>query len=76
MATREDLKNWVAEALVAGPASVPAVAKHIWDHHEAELRASGDLFFTWQYAMRWEAQKLQLAGKLNKRGKSGIWELV
>lgn len=77
MATRSDLQQWVHEALLAlGPSFVPDIAKHIWDHHEAELRKSGDLFYTWQYAMRWEAQKLQHEGKLTKKGKGGRWELT
>jgi hypothetical protein len=77
MASRDDLKSWVFEALqTLGPAPVPVIAKHIWDNHEAELRASGDLFYTWQYAMRWEGQKLQHEGKLTKKGKSGVWALT
>jgi hypothetical protein len=55
---------------------VPDIAKHIWDNHEVELRSSGDLFYTWHYAMRWEGQKLQHEGKLTKKGKGGRWELV
>ncbi|MCC6926791.1 hypothetical protein [Novosphingobium sp.] len=77
MATREDLKRWVFEALTdLGPSPVPLIAKHIWENHRAELEASGDLFYTWQYAMRWEAQKLQHEGKLLKKTKGRIWELV
>jgi|LauGreSuBDMM15SN_2_FD.fasta_scaffold08446_3 hypothetical protein len=77
MATRSDLKKWVFEALqILGPTSVPNIAKHIWDNHQNELKASGDLFYTWQYAMRWEGQKLQLEGKLRKNGKGRIWELT
>ncbi|MDC0886471.1 hypothetical protein OAS19_01585 [Altererythrobacter sp.] len=77
MATREDLKQWVFEALAElGPSQVPIIAKHIWDQHEDELRHSGDLFYTWQYAMRWEAQKLQHEGKLRKNAKGRVWELL
>jgi hypothetical protein len=51
VATREALKGWVIQAVKAngGRAGVVEIARHIWDHHEAELRSSGDLFFTWQY---------------------------
>lgn len=77
MASREDLKSWVLQPLVdLKSAYVPVVAKHVWDNHERDLRASGDLFYTWQYAMRWEAQKLQHEGKIKKVGKSGLWEIV
>ena len=77
MSGRAELKLWVYEALdQLGPSQVPAVAKHIWDNHKAELEASGDLFYTWQYAMRWEAQKLQHEGKLRKNAKGRVWELT
>jgi len=66
MASRHDLQDWVIEALQAlgGRGKVVDVCKHIWKHREAELRASGDLFYTWQYDVRWAAQKLRDGGKL------------
>ena len=66
MATRDDLMNWVYTAVKEnrGRASVVTVARHIWQNHERELRDSGDLFYTWQYAMRWAAQKLRYQGRL------------
>jgi len=76
MATRETLQSWVIEALsLGGPSTVAQIAKHIWEHHEAELRASGDLFFTWQYDIRWAGQVLQLKGKLLKGGQGRTWRL-
>ena len=76
MADKSDLQEWVIEALRdrGGEAHLTDVAKHIWDNHEAELRASGKLFYTWQYDMRWAAQKLQDAEKLTKLSKS--WRLT
>ena len=77
MATRGDLKQWVVDALKAqGSSTVAEIAKHIWQNHEAELRQSGDLFYTWQYAMRWEDQKLQKEGKLLKKAKGRRWILT
>ena len=48
MATKKDLANWVYQALKAngGSASLVEVAKHIWAHHETDLKAAGDLFYT------------------------------
>ena len=64
MATRDDLGKWVLAAVQElGPSPVPRVAEHIWKAHAEELKASGDLFFTWQYAMRWEAMKLRKKGR-------------
>ncbi len=64
MADREDLKRWVVDALneAGGRSSLIEVAKHIWDSHEGELRGSGDLFYKWQYDMRWAATALRKEG--------------
>jgi hypothetical protein len=59
--TREDLQGLVVAALKANGGSAPIVdvCKYVWQHHEQELRASGDLFYTWQYDIRWAAQRLR-----------------
>lgn len=61
MAARKELQDWVIQALKAkgGTARIVEVAKHIWEHHERELKLSGDLFYTWQYDMRWACTKLR-----------------
>ncbi len=77
---REDLKQIVLDAIAAGggSASIVNVAKHIWHDHGADLQDSGDLFYTWQYDMRWAATRLRDEGKLASADRSpkGIWELV
>lgn len=66
MAERNDLKVWVVEALrqLGGAGSIVQVCQRVWQMYEAELRASGDLFFTWQYDIRWAAQHLRNVGLL------------
>ena len=80
MASKHDLKEWVVEALEAhkGQASLIDVAAHIWLNHEAELRASGDLFCKWQYDMRWAALSLRHEGKLApaEDAPRGYWRLA
>jgi len=80
MATKESLRKWVLEALseLGGPATVIDVARHVWAHHEDDLHDSGDLFFTWQYDIRWAAQTLRNDGQLKpvKRGAASSWELA
>jgi hypothetical protein len=80
MPTKDGLKGWVIEALEAsdGSAHHVDVAKHIWANHQAELEASGDLFYTWQYDMRWAADRLRREGKLlpKPKGDRGPWQLV
>jgi hypothetical protein len=75
MANREDLKGWVYHAVKdnARQTSVVNVARHIWEHHEQELRNSGDLFYTWQYEMRWAAQQLRNESRLTLAGRD--WAL-
>ena len=74
MATRDDLKVWVQQAVRAngGQAPVVQVARWIWTNHEAELKKSGDLFYTWQYDMRWAADKLRKAGDFGLNGRDWV----
>lgn len=80
MATKQDLEAWVKNALVelGGRGHLIAVAKVIWKKHEQELLRSGDLFYTWQYDMRWAANKLRSAKVMKPAdlSPSGIWELA
>jgi len=79
VATKNDLQDWVLDAVGAhgGRAKPIDVARHVWKHHKEDLEVSGDLFFTWQYDMRWAAQVLRDTGKLRaKRGeRTGTWDL-
>lgn len=79
MATKQTLRQWVIEALgdIDRPATVVEVAEHVWEHHEGDLRSSGELFYTWQYDIRWAAQSLRDEGKLApvKRGAASRWSL-
>jgi hypothetical protein len=80
MAHTEDLRNWLIEALKEnnGSASIVEVCKFVWETQENELRRSGDLFFTWQYDIRWAAHKLRKEGIMRAADSSpkGIWELL
>jgi hypothetical protein len=74
------LQDWVPEALkqLGGSAPLVQVAKQIWSAHEGELRSAGDLFYTWQYDMRWAAHRLRKQGvmKTVAISPSGVWELT
>jgi hypothetical protein len=76
--TKADLKIWIIDALrdLGGQGRIWEMSKHIWDHHDKELKAAGPLFYTWQYDMRWAGQKLQKEGKLSKAGKNYTWYLT
>lgn len=79
MATRIVLERWTEEALKAyrGKASIVDVCRHIWGKHESTLRESGALFFTWQYDVRWAANRLRRKGVMKAAEASpvGMWEL-
>ena len=81
MATKADLKTWVIEALetLGGSGTVVQVTREVWERHEHDLRASGDLFYTWQYDIRWAAQQLRDTGALrpaNGRRPGTPWVLA
>jgi len=75
---KEVLREWIVEALESREGSAPLieVCRHIWRHHD-ELWDSGDLFYTWQYDVRWAATDLRGRGILKgqKDSPRGIWEL-
>jgi hypothetical protein len=77
---KHDLERLVKEALqsLGGKATVADVARHIWENHENDLRQSGDLLFTWQYDMRWAANRLRRSNVMLEAETSpkGTWELA
>lgn len=76
MTRKELLKSWTIDALehLGGSSHWIHVAQHIWDHHEQDLRESGDLFYRWQYDLGWASKVLVDEGRLLKPGR-GIWTL-
>lgn len=79
MADRSSLKGWVLTALreLDGEGKIVEVCKIVWRDHGDELEASGDLFFTWQYDIRWAAQDLRDNGYLApvQRRRDAPWVL-
>lgn len=77
--TRDDLEDFIVEALKANGGSAPLidVCKYVWSNHEQDIRLAGDLFYTWQYDIRWAATRLRKSGimKAAQKDNSGDWEL-
>jgi hypothetical protein len=73
------LRTWIIEALVEMEGSAPMieVAKLIWHKRSSDLAAHGDLFFRWQYVMRWSATSLRKDGILRpaEECEKGVWVL-
>ncbi len=80
MATRDDMKEWIVKCLNSqGGSGWPReVSKYVWENYEKELKASGNLLYTWQYDIRWAAQKLRNEGVLKAvNGRRDLpWELA
>ncbi|ATL97914.1 hypothetical protein OB959_22935 [Aeromonas bestiarum] len=80
MVTKTDLQEWVLTALAdrGGRARIVSVAEWIWTHKEQELKGAGELFFTWQYDMRWAATELRKSKQIKDKDLTpkGIWELA
>lgn len=80
MATKHLLVDWLADALRAlgGRGRIPDICKQVWESHEYELRASNELFYTWQYDIRWAAHELRKSGEMKsaKISPTGVWELA
>jgi hypothetical protein len=80
VATKHDLVRWLEEVLRArgGNGTIVELSRDIWQRYEPELRFSGDLFFTWQYDVRWAAYTLREAGvmKADADSPTGVWELA
>ena len=80
MAKKHDLPEWLYDSLDAlgGKATIVEACKHVWKNHEQDLRRSGDLFYTWQYDIRWAATLLRRSGQMKPKELSpkGIWELA
>ena len=82
MASKSELMDWTEEALtqLGGEGSVVEVCRVVWDRHEGDLRSSDDLFYTWQYDIRWAATKLRKAGRLEAHdvssGNRAPWRLA
>ena len=61
-----------------GEGTIVQVAALIWEHYSEILKKSGDIFYTWQYDMRWARHVLSTKGKLETKsiGKINKWILV
>jgi len=77
---KQRLQAWIVDALktMKGHATIVQICKFIWDHHKEDLKASYDLFYTWQYDVRWAANALRRTKIMRPARKSpkGVWELV
>jgi hypothetical protein len=77
---REVMTEWVVEALqqLGGRGTILDISRRVWDRHEPDIRAAGDLLYEWQYELRWAGDILRRDGVLRPTDDvpRGIWELA
>jgi hypothetical protein len=78
--TRYDLPNILYKAItdMGGQTNIIDVCKYVWEKYEEDLRQAGDLFYSWQYDIRWAATELRKSGRMKAAEVSprGIWETI
>ena len=75
---KQDLDTFVLEALrdCGGSAKIADICKYVWEKHNDRLEDSGDIFYTWQYEIRWAGQRLAKAGRIVKGNpQRGYWSI-
>lgn len=79
MIKKDELTSILIKALrgLSGKATIVQICKWIWENYQSELEESGELFYTWQYDIRWAATKLRKKGVMKSENESprGIWIL-
>ncbi|HHW25100.1 MAG TPA: hypothetical protein GXX22_06560 [Clostridiales bacterium] len=77
---REDLPDILYDSLkkLGGRSNIVDVCKYVWEHYKEELEKSGDLFYTWQYDIRWAATELRKTKRMKsvENSPKGIWEII
>lgn len=79
MQGRELMKEWVKEVLrdLGGSASILEICKGVWKLLQKEIRQTEDLFYQWQYEIRWAGDLLRREGVILSAASSprGVWQL-
>lgn len=86
---RQDLPNLLYSLIkdLGGSASMMEIFREFWKRYEPLLKSSGDLFYTWNYDIRWAATQLRNANRMKPASKQenthgaptspkGIWEII
>jgi len=78
--TRYDLPDILYMSIkdMGGQTNIIDVCKYVWEKYEDDLRHSGDLFYSWQYDIRWAATELRKSERMKAAEISprGIWEII
>lgn len=76
---KEDLPGKLIEVLkeLGGKGTIIEICKKFWEINGKDLSEKNDLFYTWQYDIRWAATELRKSKIMKSKDISprGIWEL-
>ncbi|MCE5343346.1 MAG: hypothetical protein LLF96_07160 [Eubacteriales bacterium] len=78
--TKYDLPDLLYDTIkdIGGKADIISICKSFWKQHQDDLIDSGDLYYTWQYDIRWAATGLRKSKRMKaaEQSPSGIWEII
>lgn len=74
---RSDLPNLLYNLIssLGGSAKVIDIFKAFWIAYQTDLKNSGNLFYTWNYDIRWAATELRKSGRMKPASETpkGTW---
>lgn len=77
---REDLPNLLYKTIesLGGAAETMEIFRQFWKLYGDDLSEEDDLFYTWNYDIRWAATELRKFGRMKQAFQSpkGIWEIL
>ena len=77
---RYDLPDILYKSIkeMGGQSRIVDICRYVWKNYQDELLNSGDLFYTWQYDIRWAATELRKSQRMKSAEQSpkGIWEII
>lgn len=77
---REDLPDLLYETLqtLGGRAEMMTIFRKFWEMYGEQFTESDDLFYTWNYDIRWAATELRNTGRMKQAFLSpkGVWEII
>ena len=86
---RKDLPDILYQLIkeLGGSAKMMTIFRKFWADHKNEIKEDDDVFYTWNYDIRWAATELRKKGRMKKASTQenthgadispkGIWEII
>ncbi len=76
---KEELPDYLFKTIeyMGGKGNIVEICRCFWSLYEGDIKPSEDLFYTWQYDIRWAATELRKTNRMKGVDISprGIWEI-